>query len=503
MVSLHKMEVNLLGGRVFVVDGMLPEDVAMLQALYSRSAESVEVHLAKVDAKSSAKFFDKYVVGYGHKSIADCGSTTVFIENVSTLAAKAFENWPLYAGQETSTRYIDMASRRIVDPVGTPASKRVLERWMEFYVSSQAEVGRTLRTRYPRREGEKEEVYDRAIKARTFDILRGFLPAGITTQLSWHTNLRQAGDHLTGLVHHPLAEVRQVAMHVNGLLHKCYPSSGFGPGPSMAGVSGVSDKLSGTSEKDAQALARIAEREAWEVDVARRFAYPGAVGSGCRRAHLGSVPAKWGEGAHSGREHCDTCHPLYEPRLRTTIDAQRLAWYNGVLQSRPRGCVLPPCFTALGQVSMTFLLDFGSFRDIQRHRNGACPMPLLTPKYEFESWYVANLGLELSSKAMNLIKEQEEAILALDTDDVERQNYWALGYRVPVQVVYPLQAAVYVLELRSTKVVHPTLRRQMHAIVKLFQKDYVLSRVPLHVDLDPDDWDVRRGAQTITEREGR
>src|SRR3990172_488793 len=97
--------------KIRIVDDLNPEDVAMLQALYSRSAESVDVHLEKVKQSGSGKFMASYYVGYGHKSIADTGSTTLFIEDVSLLAAKAVQDWPLYNGQETSTRYIDMSRR--------------------------------------------------------------------------------------------------------------------------------------------------------------------------------------------------------------------------------------------------------------------------------------------------------------------------------------------------------------------------------------------------------
>ena len=90
--------------KIFIYDEFNPEDTAMMQALYSRSAESVTEHVAKVRQSGTGKFMEKYYVGYGHASIADCGSTTIFIEGVSMLVAKAVQDWPLYSGQETSSR---------------------------------------------------------------------------------------------------------------------------------------------------------------------------------------------------------------------------------------------------------------------------------------------------------------------------------------------------------------------------------------------------------------
>jgi len=458
---MHK---NILdsGAKLMVVDDMNPEDVAMLQALYSRSAESAETHLDKVKATGSGKFMSQFYVNYGHKSIADTGSTTMFIEDVSLLAAKAVQDWPLYSGQETSTRYIDMSKRHIIDPVGTSESRSILDAWMNFYRTNQERVQSILVRRYPKRPDEKDETYTRAIKARTFDVLRGFLPAGITTQLSWHTNLRQAGDHLVGLAQHPSAEIADVARGLQTLLAAQYPSSGFDR--HIATVSGV-----GAKEGDAS-------RTEWEAKYARDFAYP-----------------------VTGR--------LHDTRMVMQQHAGFIAgtrWIEA-LKTRPRGCVLPHFMTDFGQFTFTFLLDFGSFRDIQRHRNGVCRMPLLDTSYGFEPWYLEQLGDPdndnvggLRDEAVKLIHELSPRIMKLTSDEVVRQYYTALGYRVACQVAYALPALVYVMELRSGKTIHPTLRRQIHVMVRLFQQHY--PEIALHVDLDPDDWDVRRGDQTITKK---
>lgn len=446
MVDVHKKMVG--DSKLLVVDGISPEDVAMLQALYSRSSASAETHLEKVLAKGSGKFMDNYVVGYNHKSIADCGSTTAFIEGVSILMAKAIQDWPLYCGQETSTRYIDMSKQRIVDPVGTPESKAILDRWMDFYIRSQGPVAELVRAKHPQRPEEKDTDYARAVGARTFDILRGWLPAGITTQLSWHTNLRQAGDHLNLLTKHPSQEVQGISSVLRSLLHETYSSSGLDR--NLASVTGVT---SGAEE-----------REAWEWMMMEKYAYQDTNGK----------------------------------PFQTTVRRSALTAYEGLLRTRPRGSVLPHFLSDLGQVSFAFSLDFGSFRDIQRHRNGVCRMPLLTLEEAFHPWYLAQLPEGVFLEGQKLLEEQEAAILNLKASPVDTQYYIALGYCVTCSVTYSLPAAVYVLEIRSAKTVHPTLRQTIHGMIRSFQSEF--PEVPLHVDMDPDDWDVRRGVQTITEK---
>ena len=169
------------------------------------------------------------------------------------------------------------------------------------------------------------------------------------------------------------------------------------------------------------------------------------------------------------------------------------------LYTRPRGAVLPHEYSAIGQISFAFPLDFGSFRDIQRHRNGVCVMPVLTVNGGFEPWYVVQLPDGLVMDAHALIREQSAAIMALTSDPIERQYYIALGYRVPVRVTYGLPAALYVMELRSGKTIHPTLR---HAVRKYMVAPFraALPNVPVHADDSDDDWTIRRGDQTITDK---
>lgn len=442
----------------YIIDDVAPEDVAMMQALYSRSSESSKAHLEKIRQIGSGKFMSSYYVGYGHKSIADCGTTTAFIENVSLLAAKAIQDWPLYCGQETSTRYIDMSTRDIVDPVGSAESGLILDQWMSFYRSNYSRVLDTVRIKYPKGETEDLVNYERAVQARTFDIMRGFLPAGITTQLSWHTNLRQAGDHLSGMKHHPSQEIRSLASRLLAALHEKYPSSGFAS--ETAAVSGVGSKDSGQDE-----------RVNWDKKMAQKYAYQ---------------PSMYLKPTDKERMMMGIMGPIVD----------EISDFLEDINSRPRGCILPHFMADFGQVTWSFYLDFGSFRDIQRHRNGVCRMPLLTTEHGFEPWYLEELDEDLRAEATQLLSDQESKISSISADPVIRQYYTALGYRVPTEITYGLPAAIYVMELRSGKAIHPTLRRRVHQMIKSFQLR--LPEVKLHVDLDPSDWDVRRGSQTIT-----
>ncbi len=430
--------------KLFVIDDQSPEDIAMMQALYSRSAASVMEHLEKVKKSGSGKFMESFYVGYGHESIGDCGSTTIFIENVSMLAAKAIQDWPLYSGQETSTRYIDMSKQAIEDPVGTEASARILKKWMDFYIANQEPVAAHLKTVYPRQPEEKESVYDKAIKARTFDSLRCFLPVGTTTQLAWHTNLRQAARKLALLRHHPDMRIRELGIAIH---------------------------------------AKLVERYA------------------CSFSHVTY------EATEAYREAMANTYTYFNPNdcpqnvvCKTSITPADLTPYMDAIKTRPPKTELPLFLMDLGLVTFEFQLDFGSFRDIQRHRNGICRMPLVTTKFGFHPWYLDQLPPSVRAEAEALIIEQTEAIAALETSEINKQYYISMGFRVPCHVTYGLPAALYTLEIRSGKTVHPTLRRVAQQMAKTLQEK--LPEFVIHADMNLDDWDVRRGLQDITIKPG-
>lgn len=423
---------------VFIYDEFNPEDSAMMQALYSRSPKSVVEHVEKVKSSGSGKFMETFYVGYGHASIADCGSTTIFIEGISILGDKAIQDWQLYSGQETSTRYIDMSKQLIIDPLKTSQSQEIIKGWMDFYINNQETIQQFLMQKYPRQESEDEGVYIKAIKARGFDIMRGFLPAGITTQLSWHTNLRQAWDKLSLLRHHPLVEVRETAESILNNLKTKY------------------------SHSFCQVLDETQEN--YRDQTVKECTY------------------------FAPKNPTDFS-------MTSNIKASDLADYQNIIDSRPLKTGLPNFLADLGNFTFNFLLDFGSFRDIQRHRNGVCRMPLLTTQLGFNPWYLEQLPEDLRVVAEKLITTQKEKIDILETTPEIKQYYTAMGFNVFATTTYALPAAFYVIELRSGRMVHPTLRqvahKMHHAVLEMFPN------LKLHSDLEKDDWDVRRGLADI------
>lgn len=425
------------------------ESEAMLQALHSRSIGGVRAHLEKLAKSGAQNFMSTFYVGYGHKSIGDCGSTTLFIEGVSMLAAKAVQDFMLYNGQEASTRYIDFATQPFISPWGTAEAADILEEWRRFYLSGVSRMQQVLVNRHPRQEGEEEGVYSKAIKARAFDIMRGFLPAGAATNLAWHGELRHISDHLDRLRHHSLSEVRNTAEALEDALHERYPSS---------------------FQKK-----RYPESEAY-CEYWMQHEY-----------YFDEKPPHFPTFRGVAMQRCN-------------IDEDLLMRHKKTLSMRPIMTELPKFLAECGTTQLAYPLDFGSFRDNQRHRAVVQRMPLLTPDLGFGSWYFNQLPADLATEARSLIERQLRRISRLNMTREIRQYYLPMGMLVSCRMTGDLPALVYFVERRARLDVHPTMRKVGQDTGTLLLDRFGRFGLTLHIETSGDRFHYKRGKQDIIER---
>ena len=430
--------------KTLIVDDLPPEACAMLQALYSRSPDSVEQHIVKVAERGAGAFMGSYYVGYGHKSIGDCGTTTIFIEGVSLLAAKAIQDWPLYNGQEASTRYLNMEMRPCINPFVTSQTQSLLQRTMEFYSYLMPQLTKQLSYQHPQKRGENETTWKKAVRARAFDIARGFLPAGVTTNLSWHTNLRQANDHLKQLRHHPLQEVRYIAHQILSDLRVKYESSFL--------------------HKEYE------EEERWLSEC-----------SGLTYRYV--------------EDHGFFANNFTNEYYRD--------FYITELANRPAKAEFPSCVRMIGDVHFNIPIDFGSYRDLQRHRSCVQEMPLLTIKQGFHSWYLDQIEEGPVKNAVyhfldEWTRDFQCSIEEFGISQDDRQYYVLMGFKVVVPMRCNLPAAVYIAELRSGPHVHPTLRQQAQKMGQWLKSTF--PELAMYHDMSEDAWTIERGNQDIVER---
>lgn len=438
------------GGRVIVVDrGAIidPEAQAMICARFSRWNKDTLELISSMFSRDVGKFMrGNYKAGYGHKSIAEMGECVILVEDVSMLCAKAIQDFPLYRGQESSTRYIDFSTQMFLNPLGTAEGTSLLEQSRAFHMRGLEVMVPVLCERFPRGENESEKDHRGAIKARAFDIMRGYLPAGATTNVAWVGDLRHVNDHLSVLRNHPVDEVRRVGIAIEKALLKMYPNS-------------FSEKRYRGSENYLRSV-------------------------GYKHTYLDAK--EWSEFEMS----------------RDSLDYPLLRQYERALVRRPQKTELPWSIRECGTMQFKFLLDFGSYRDLQRHRAVIIPMPLLTMDLGFEPWYLDELPEDFRKEALAFIESQTRAWNELRARMSARdaafmlQYYVPMGMRVPIRLTSDMRGLVYMVELRSTRFVHPTLvkrERQMAFVIS----ERIPYDIAFRMDPEPNRFDVKRGTHDI------
>jgi len=486
-----------------------PEVVAMIQAFYSRSSMGIEERLEELGTNlpKVKEALKKWYLGYSHDSIGDCGNVAVFFEGVSMLFAKALQDNPLYNGQETSTRFFSFSAADMVLPDlylnGEPGSEwadmkvawtnqqeasiceNIQNTWMQFYEKNLDRVINRLQIALPHADhpGVTEIVWENSIKARAFDIMRAFLPAGTKTQLSFYGSLRNLRDSLSTLEHHPLVEVGRAASDALLILKDRYPSAfsvdKFNEEQASFLRRNVDELLYSTTVPQ---LLRLTN-EGWEVDY--------------------TVQA-------------DMSHRQLVLEWRARLMAQKTSiscignpiipgYVKRILDERPKGFKVPYHFGRHAHFSVKFFLDYGSFRDIQRHRNCKMPLPVLTSTFGMHPWYLEQLetiDANIYQEALDLVNETKEAFEGVVVDTVDKliklQDINPMGMQVPVEIDLALDEMFYIAELRSSKTVHPTLRPVAQAIGRYLRDTLELK---VYLDESPDEFVSYRGKQTITKVE--
>ena len=193
-----------------------PETIAVTFAKTSRSPQPFDEIAAELNEDRSAKFHEKWVVGYGHSSVAEHAVLHLALENVSRLAIETVEGNRLASYTEKSTRYQQWDGDAFYIPEELrdhPLSKPYIETCKTLFSTYQDCIPRVqnlLRQTMPREASESEKAYDRRIAPAAVDICRFLLPAASLANVGVTINARALEYALCKMLSSPLEEVRQI-----------------------------------------------------------------------------------------------------------------------------------------------------------------------------------------------------------------------------------------------------------------------------------------------------
>jgi len=401
--------------RIYLMQELPPEVVAVAFAKTSRSPEPFDEIAAELTESASAKFHEKWVVGYGHASVAEHAVLSLAVENVSILAAKAIEDNRLASYTEKSTRYQVYDPNRVYRPTNVMADNelghaydRLISRLLGTYADWSERALDYLKEINPKPADKSERLWEARLRAQACDAIRYLLPTSTLTNLGWTVNARALALAIRKLGASELEEFRQIASElyeaartkVPTLLKYCDPD--LSRAASAQAVRAAVAASPGTSE-------RIVEQREPQARILREAKDP--LETLCCALAYPTGDADWTGfaqtiGAWSAEQKLDLIRRAVEP----------LGPHDG----------LPRAFEHLHYLT-EITIDYGAWRDVQRHRMATQTAQELTP----------NLGFTIPA----LIADMNLSTEFVSLTEHSAETYDRLASRYPAEAVYALMLA--------------------------------------------------------------
>ena len=410
------------------------------------------------EGERAAGLYERVFLGYGDDSIAQVGGAHVACEWVSNMLTKLLQRGRLAAYLEQSTRYIPYDQpmpgggyRFYRNQELGPEFAAAMDELFAIYSRSLSQVEAWAAERWPRGE-EPEGAWQRSIRAKALDLLRGLLPAATLSHVGIYASGQAYEQLILRLMASPLPEAREYGGMILGELKQVMPSF----------VSRVERPDRG-GEWVSYLERRREQTEGW---VARLGLDRRGGGEGAPAVELLHV---------DGSEENLLASCLFEAasasetEVLARIDvldreerAQLLAAVVGERANRRhrpgRG------FEAL-RYRFEIVSDYGAFRDLQRHRMLTCQWQRLGPDLGAgvpEEVREAGAGEEFE-RGLELSRNEYERLRAAGLDE-QAPYALSLAYRIRYTLDLNAREAMHLIELRSGREGHPSYRAVAQAM---------------------------------------
>ncbi|HEV8639485.1 MAG TPA: FAD-dependent thymidylate synthase [Methylomirabilota bacterium] len=472
-----------LDGPVFALTN-LPEVVkGALFARYSRSPKSLRrlfldefltaglappaagrPSAGEVGTARAEQLYERVFVEYGDDSVAQLGGVHLACEGASNILTKVLEWGRLMAYLEQSTRYVPYDDRpggryRYHVPAELPGALReryvaTLDRAFETYCAWLPRLRDFYAARFPRAEGDSEQVHRLSIRAKALDTLRGLLPAATISNVGIYGTGQAYEQLLLRMRTHPLAEVRAYADLMLTELRKVIPAFlRRVDNPERGGV------WSAYLAETRQAVREVAERllEGMQTEPRDEVTLSDFDPEGEVKVVAAALYA---------------AAALPDDQLlaaaRKMTHEERLAVLTAYVGKRRNRRHRPGRAFERTSYRFDILGDYGAFRDLQRHRLLSLEWQRLTPRHG----YLIPAAVEEAggrgdwARVMDEAATLHDALAAAGLPDVASYAV-SMAYRVRFYMEMNAREAMHVIELRSAPQGHPSYRRICQAMHRL------------------------------------
>jgi thymidylate synthase ThyX len=441
------------------------QDIDLVARLSSSSLEETELAAAKEKAR---QFHEKWVVGYGHASVAEHAVVHLAIEDVSIIAAKLIEDTRLASYTEKSTRYVLFDEEkffrvpRLMQSPYAVLYEDTVRLLLNTYGTLVSQVVDCIKARGGRRSTQSERAYETACRAKAYDLLRYLLPASTLTNLGLTINARALEHLLSKLLSHPLEEARDIGTAMKIEAEKVVPTllkyTAYNPyiAETEQAMRQLGAELCAADEiieTPAVSLVRFSEDAEAQLAAAILYGYTGV----------------------SWVQIVERVGKLGAEARQRIIDEYL----------RRRGPHDQP-LRALEHLYYTFdiLLDYGAFRDIQRHRMATQTRQEVSTRYGY-SVPDELMAYGFGDVFQTCMERAAEAYGRLAvTYPLEAPYVLPLAYRMRVLFTWNLRELYHFIQLRSAKQGHFSYRRIAQQVYGEIERVHPALARYIRVDLE-------------------
>lgn len=414
-----------------------------------------------VAAREAEAFYDRVLIGYGDDSVAELGGAHIACEGVSNIAAKLLEDSRLgLSPLEKSTRYVRFdlpgpdgyAYLREPALMASPYAARftaAMDNLFSTYGALLAPVQTWLQAQFPRDPETSQRAHASAIRAKSFDLLRGLLPMATRTNVGLFGNGRAFEYLLIKLAAAPFAEARQLGQAMQTELDQVIPA--FVKRARSERGREYATYLATTRERVAALAARLDLPASARDDVAVRLVDYDP------QAEIKAVAAML-------YPHLDAPLTTVQEAVAAMPEAERGAVIEAAIGERRTRFHRPGRAFEEPYYTFDILADIGAYRDLQRHR-------VLTQErqsFTTEHGFVVPPELEAIGVAgtYSAALEQAAEVFAAMRAEFPNEAQYAVpfAFRVRWRVKLNLREAYHLIELRSARQGHPTYRKIAQAM---------------------------------------
>ncbi len=213
---------------IYTVSNIPEEVIAVIFAYVSRSPKGFRENIGNViqeeqlGQERAAKFHEKWVLNYGHASVAEHAAVHMGVERVSRLFSSILELSNEYMSfTEYSQRYQSPVKGDFFTPQELDQHSALKNKYIELnnyqydiYSELNDKLFEFLKDTVPTPEGMEERVHHRALEKIAFEDARYALNLATYTNLGMTANARAIEDCLTKLLSSPYSEVRTRAQEM-------------------------------------------------------------------------------------------------------------------------------------------------------------------------------------------------------------------------------------------------------------------------------------------------